>query len=163
MRIVLAFAVLVSACGTTAPAPIAPSPTPAASAGPVSEPTAAELPLHFRGNWRDPGEQIVFSFDLRLERADTTLSGRILWTLIATPPGHPLSDRVNEVGTEVVVGEWDPQARLVKLKGTSVDSTLLATDEYKLTISPDGSGFTGKTRGHKGLWSNEITGERVQP
>jgi hypothetical protein len=164
MRVVFVCMLSMVGCTASAPAPVAPAPTPTASASPAaSSEEAAELPLHFRGVWRDPGEQIVFDFDLRLERAGTSLSGRILWTLLATPPGHPLESRVNEVGTEHVIGSWDPESRLVTLKGTHVDSSLLATDEYKLTVAKDGSGFTGKTRGNKGLWANEISGERVQP
>lgn len=149
-----------------------PSPPRPATGPVVTEPTVAkpsptvspeaDLPLHYRGSWRDPVEQIVFAFDLRLERSGNNLKGRILWTLMATPPGHALADRVNEVGTEQVVGTWDPATRMVKLKGTHVDSSLLATDEYKLTIASDGASFVGKTRGNQGTWNNDIDGERAE-
>lgn len=163
MRLHVLCALLMLGCASSPPAAVATPPVEVKSTAPSASSEAVELPLHFRGVWRDPGEQIVFDFDLRLERSDTTLRGRILWTLVATPPGHPLESRVNEIGTEHVTGTWDATTRLVTLKGTHVDSSLLATDEYKLTVAADGSGFTGKTRGNKGLWANEISAERVQP
>ena len=107
-------------------------------------------------------EQIVFAFDLRLEPGEASFKGRILWTLIATPPGHPLASRVDEVGTEFVTGSWEASTRTLRLEGTHVDSTLLATDQYRLVVSADGKTFAGKTRGNKGTWENDIDGERVE-
>lgn len=151
-------------CPATPPAPTPVTPLPVATTATPTASPEAELPLHFRGSWRDPVEQVVFAFDLRLERTGaTTVKGRILWTLMATPPGHGLADRVNEVGTEYVTGTWDPKERVLALRGTSVDSSLLVTDQYKLTVAADGKGFVGKTRGSAGTWANDIDGERAEP
>lgn len=131
------------------------------TSGPAA-PVALTIPLHWVGEWTSGADGVKFSFDIRLTPKGNGLEGRILWTLISVPPGHFLASRINDYGQETVQGAYDSSTRTLHLKGTAVDDdTLLLTDEYKLFISADNQTFSGRTRGHKGDWMNEIQGRRA--
>jgi hypothetical protein len=155
---VLAVAFLLG-CGAPAQ-PTTPTPSPP----PTTEVAEANVALHWTGEWTSLAENVKFAFDIRLTANGKLLDGRILWTLMSVPPGHFLADRVNDTGTEIVRGTWDPKSRTLHLKGVSVDDReFLVTDEYKLVVATDGQSFDGRTRGSKGDWMNEIHGTRADP
>ncbi len=105
-----------------------------------------------------------YKFRLHLNVQGEQCDGRFYRTMTATPPGAPLSNRIGDSATEFVHGVFDRQRGQFRLKGDRVDDgTLIATDEYQLTISPasEGRSLVGKSRGNSGNWLHQMQAELV--
>lgn len=118
---------------------------------------SAELAGRWSGTWSNPaGDR--FDLVLELKTADTSVNGRIQWTLRATRAAHVLA-RVGHSGIESVVGTYDRSKRSVRLEGTGVsDATFISTDQYYLTLDATGT-MTGRSR-NGGDWSGRLSASK---
>lgn len=119
--------------------------------------TSAEPSGRWIGTWTNPaGDR--FDLIIELSIVDTSVDGRIQWTLKATRAAHVLS-RVGHSGIETVVGTYDRSKSSVRLEGTDVsDAGLLSTDQYDLVLGADGT-ITGRSR-NGGDWSGRLSATR---
>jgi len=135
----------------------------------------------FRGEWRG-FDRYRFGFDLILAPHDLGpgagrcggdgsigVCGRLNWTLTGVP-GHRsfLRSRLGDHASELLVGIYNPAARLLLVSGyqkleTQINGVgLIACDEYRITLASDGLSFKGVTRGNEFEWNNNIEGDYEQ-
>lgn len=133
-----------------------------ASTDSVDPPDASRLLSRWTGTWQGrDGHR--FTYRLQLDMRRTRVDGRILWKLAGAPKRSALSNRVGDTGIEYVQGTFEPETRKLHLRGTRVDDPkLLATDEYRLVVAPDGQTIEGRTRGNSNDWTNELKGQKEQ-
>jgi hypothetical protein len=123
--------------------------------------SVTESSSRFTGTWRGSDGQVLY-FNLRLVTKGKAVNGEFLWTLAGAPAGSLLAQMVGQSGKEYVEGTFEPVSRRYDLRGVRLtNDRLLALDQYRLLVSPDGEAINGSTRGNRGDWSNTLRGTRV--
>lgn len=109
------------------------------------------------GEWTAPvqGQECRFTFTLELDAESGPVRGAFAWRLVRCPG---LEQRAGDRGTERVLGRIEGAS--VRLRGTSVsDPTLLATDQYRLTL--EGDTLRGSSRTNEGDWDGHVRARRT--
>lgn len=108
----------------------------------------------WKGGWSTlSGTRLDIEFTLN-ETGVNQIEGQIRWTLRNTVRPDK-KDKVGLSATEYIRGGYDPQKRLLNLKGyrkDDPDNVLVMIDDYLLTVSEDGRSITGKAR-NGGRWN----------
>lgn len=122
-----------------------PPPEPAKSADPTGR---------WKGGWStSSGTLLDIEFTLN-ETGVNQIDGQIRWTLRKTVRPDK-RDKIGLSAIEYIRGNYDPQTRLLTLKGyrkDDPDNVLVMVDDYRLTVSEDGRQLAGRAK-NGGRWN----------
>ena len=110
--------------------------------------------------WTNPAGYL-YTGEMVLEvDQSNNIDGYINWTLKKSPNASEQS-MIGLTGIEYVSGTYDPQTRAVVFQGYEKDdpNNILGVDEYKLSLSIDGSTLSGMTK-NNGDWQGQLTATR---
>lgn len=141
------------------PQPVTPAPANTSTPLPTPEPVKAADPTgRWKGRWStDSGTLFDIEFTLN-ETGVNQIDGQIKWTMRQTRRSDK-KDKVGLSAIEHIRGAYDPQTRLLTLKGYKKDDPdnvlVMADDEYRLTVSENGRRVFGKAR-NGGKWNGMV-------
>jgi hypothetical protein len=115
----------------------------------------------WKGGWSTAsGTTADIEFSLN-ETGGNQIEGQIRWTLRKTVRPDK-RDKVGLSAIEHIRGVYDPQTRLLTLKGyrkDDPDNVLVMVDDYRLTVSEDGRRITGRAK-NGGKWNGVLSMDR---
>jgi WD40 repeat protein len=123
--------------------------------------------LDLSGTWNGSGREGYppegWRYELRLahDTHEDSVQGTFKWWLTSSERGQPLG----YMGTENVVGSYDPRSRLLRMSSVEISSTtgaLSGAAFYRIFVTPDGARLANGTWGAQGLswgtWNAQKTG-----
>jgi hypothetical protein len=88
------------------------------------------------------------------------VEGTITWRLEATNRTGRLN-RIGDTAVEYVRGAFNPNTFELTLQGYRVsDSTLIAIDKYRISLSRNGQSFTGRSETNEKNWEATMSANR---
>jgi len=125
---------------------------------PVNKPPAIRDPTgKWTGQWSTTsGTLLYIEIDLK-ETADNGVDGQIKWTLRGTARPDKI-DKIGNSAIEYVRGTFEPATGIILMSGYKKDDpndVIVMLDNYRLTVSPDGSKLTGLAR-NGGKWNGRL-------
>jgi len=121
--------------------------------------------LSFQGVWTGTWRygRDLFDCEVTFEPNSTnSVTGSIRWTLRQTSQRHLVS-KIGLSATEYIRGAYDPAQRLLTFEGYGKDDphTIIALDQYRLSLSEDGESIQGKTYSY-GTWQGVVSLSRLK-
>lgn len=132
--------------------------TNAAGPGMINTPRPAQMPVgRWAGDWSSPSGAYLTIVVTLNDSGDGQLDGTIVWTLRRTTRPEKMS-KIGMSATEYVRGNFDTSSSIVTLHGYRKDDpndVLVMVDDYRLTLSADGSHLNGSAR-NGGKWDGKV-------